>query len=192
MTTTITGFDSSLLVNYFQSQLTNSTQASSSASAALSATAAAKAASSATANDSPPWENFNPPAQEVQDANVLSIKNFLDTSNVPLSGGTTTDAKTEQDNQKLFSLYTAVNNLAYLAKMSQRSTATAGQIAGYNTRFQTGLQQVEDYISNTDFNNFSLQAAATSSSVTSTATVTLPASPIRAADRRGGPNLNVV
>ena len=174
MTTTITGFDSSLLVNYFQSQLTNSTQASSSASAALSATAAAKAASSATANDSPPWENFNPPAQEVQDANVLSIKNFLDTSNVPLSGGTTTDAKTEQDNQKLFSLYTAVNNLAYLAKMSQRSTATAGQIAGYNTRFQAGLQQVEDYISNTDFNNFSLQAAATSSSVTSTATVTLP------------------
>ena len=172
--TTITGFDSSLLVNYFQSQLTNSTQASSSASAALSATAAAKAANSATAHDNPPWENFSPPAQEVQDAKVLSLTNFLDTSNVPLSAGSTTDAKTEQDNQKLFSLYTAVNNLAYLAKMSQRSTATAGQIGGYNTRFQTGLQQIEDYISNTTFNNFTLQAAATSSSVTSTATVTLP------------------
>ena len=174
MTTTITGFDSSLLVNYFQSQLTSSAQASSSASAALNATAAAKAANSATANDSPPWEDFSPPAQEVQDANVLSIKNFLDTSNVPLSTGSTTDAKTEQDNQKLFSLYTAVNNLAYLAKMSQRSTATAGQIAGYNTRFQAGLQQIEDYIAKTSFNNFSLQAAATASSVTSTATVTLP------------------
>ncbi|HEY2032373.1 MAG TPA: SBBP repeat-containing protein [Rhizomicrobium sp.] len=174
MTTTITGFDSSLLVNYFQSQLTNSTAASANASAALSATAAAKAANSATANDSPPWEDFNTPAQEVQDAQVLGITNFLDTSKVPLSAGSTTDTKTEQDNQKLFSLYTAVNNLAYLAKMSQRSTATAGQIAGYNTRFQTGLQQVEDYISNTGFNNFSLQAAATSSSVSSTATVTLP------------------
>ncbi len=84
------------------------------------------------------------------------------------------DAKTEQDNQKLFSLYTAVSNLAYLAGMSNRSGMTAGQMAGFNTRFQDGLQQIRSYVSSADFNNFTLQAAAQSSSVTSTAGITLP------------------
>jgi hypothetical protein len=170
----ITGFDSSLLVNYFQSQITNGSLQSSSASTMLSATAAKKAANSATANDAPPWEDFSSPVQTAQDAKVLGITNFLDTSNVPLSAGSTKDAKTEQDNQKLFSLYTAVNNLAYLAKMSQRAGMTPGQIDGFNTRLQTGLQQVESYISSTTFNNFTLQAAATSSSVTSDAALPLP------------------
>jgi len=171
----ITSFDSSLLVNYFNSQIAAGSLQSGAASSMLSATAAKKAANSATANDAPPWEDFNTPAQEAQDAKVLGITDFLDTSNVPLSAGSTTDAKTEQDNQKLFSLYTAVNNLAYLAKMSQRSGMTAGQIDGFNTRLQTGLQQVESYIGSTTFNNFTLQAAATSSSVTSQATLPLPA-----------------
>lgn len=171
----IASFDSSLLVNYFNSQIASGSLQSSNASAMLSATAAKKAANSATANDAPPWEDFSSPEQETQDANVLGITNFLDTSKVPLSAGSTTDAKTEQDNQKLFSLYTAINNLSYLAKMSQRAGMTAGQIDGFNTRLQTGLQQVESYIGSTTFNNFTLQAAATSSSVTSDATLPLPA-----------------
>lgn len=172
MATTITGFDSSLLVSYFNSQITSNTTQS---GTLMSATAAKKAANSATANDEPPWETYTQPAQEAQDAKVLSITNFMDTSNVPLSAGSSTDTKTEQDNQKLFSLYTAINNLAYLAKMAQRSGMTPGQIDGFNTRFQTGLQQVENYVSSTTFNNFTLQAAATSSSVTSAATLPMPA-----------------
>ncbi len=91
-----------------------------------------------------------------------------------LTAGSTIDTKTEQDNQKLFSLYTAINNLAYLAKMAQSTTATAGQLQGYDTRFQTGLQQVESYLKSTTFNNYTLQSSATSASVTSTATVPLP------------------
>ncbi|HEY5337816.1 MAG TPA: hypothetical protein VIJ85_06415 [Rhizomicrobium sp.] len=174
MSSTITSFDPSLLVSYYQAKLSSSTLASQTAQANLSATAQAQAANSATAADSPPWENLNQPSAQVEDAQTLAITNFMDTSNVPLSAGSTTDAKTEQDNQKLFSLYTAVNNLAYLAKMSQSSTATSGQQEGYNTRFQTGLQQIESYLSSTTFNNFTLQSAATSSSVTSTATVPLP------------------
>jgi hypothetical protein len=173
MAITVPGFDSSLLVSYFNSQIASGT-AQSSASALLSATAAKKAANSATANDAPPWEDYSKVDQTAQDAKVLGITNFLDTSNVPLSAGTKSDAKTEQDNQKLFSLYNAVNNLSYLAKMAQRSGMTPGQIDGFNTRFQAGLQQIESYISSTSFNNFTLQAAATSSSVTSTATLPLP------------------
>jgi hypothetical protein len=105
------------------------------------------------------------------DAKVLSTTNFLDTSNVPLGATISSDQKTEQDNQKLFSLYTAVNTLAYIAKMGQRDGMTAGQLAGLNSRFQAGLGQVESYISNTDFNNFTLQAAAPSPSVTSSVVV---------------------
>ena len=75
---------------------------------------------------------------------------------MPLLSGSTADAKTEQDNQKLFALYTAVNNLAYLASMSQRNGMTSGHMAGYNTRFQAGLQQVESFISTETFNNFTL------------------------------------
>src|SRR3569623_468410 len=159
MAITVPGFDPSLLVSYFNSQIASGT-AQSSASALRSATAAKKAANSATANDAPPWEDYSKVDQTAQDAKVLGITNFLDTSNVPLSAGTKSDAKTEQDNQKLFSLYNAVNNLSYLAKMAQRSGMTPGQIDGFNTRFQAGLQQIESYISSTSFNNFTLQAAA--------------------------------
>src|SRR6202012_2303840 len=110
---------------------------------------------SATANDDPPWE-ITPAAQTVRDAQALSTTNFLSTTNVPLSAGTTTDSKMEQDNQKLFSLYNAVNTLSYLASMAGRDGMTSGQMTGINTRFQAGLAQVESYISNTDFNNFTL------------------------------------
>ena len=170
--TTISTFNSSLLVSYYQAQIASNTAGSSSHASSTSTSASSKP--SATAADNPPWENLSPPSQQAQDAKVLSITNFMDTSNVPLNAGSASDAKAEQDNQKLFSLYTAVNNLAYLASMAQRSTMTSGQLQGLNTRMQTGLQQVQSYLKSTSFNNFTLQAAATSSSVTSTATVPLP------------------
>jgi hypothetical protein len=158
----LTGFDPSTLLSYYQARLPV-------ASSSLSATQLAQAQNSATANDNPPWETTTAPAQEAHDAQVLAINNFVDTSDVPLSAGSTTDSKTEQDNQKLFALYTAVNNLSYLAGMSKRDGMTAGQMAGFNTRYQQGLQQVQDYVANTSFNNITLQASTPSSSVTSSA-----------------------
>jgi hypothetical protein len=165
----ITGLDSSVLLGFYQAQLS----ASPTAIAANNRLAAANAASQntgATANDDPPWNTPNT-NDAAQDAKVLSTTNYLDTSNVPLSAGATSDSKLEQDNQKLFSLYSAVNTLAYLAKMAQSPTATSGQLAGLNTRFQTGLAQVENYIGSTTFNNFGLQLATPAASVTSTASV---------------------
>lgn len=157
------GVDPSILLGFYQSKLPV-------APSTFSATAAQK--SSATANDAPPWE-ATLPGQEARDSQVLATTNFIDTSNVPVTKGTTTDAATEQDNQKLFALYTALNNLSYLASMSKRDGTTAGQLAGYNQRFQAGMQQVQSYIANTAFNNITLQASAPSSSVTSTAGVSL-------------------
>ena len=56
--------------------------------------------------------------------------------------------------------------LAYLAKMAQRGTATSGQLAGLNDRFQKGLDQVLQYVGSTNFNNFKLQSAKPSDTVT--------------------------
>ena len=160
----------SVLLSYYQAQQ-NDTPSAVAAASALS-TAATSQNNSATANDNPPW-NTPTPITAAQTAKVLSTTNYVDTTNVPLSPGATSDAKTEQDNQKLFSLYNAANTLSQLAVMAQSSTATSGQLAGLNARFQTGLTQVQQYLSSTTFNNFNLEAATPAASATSTATIGL-------------------
>src|SRR5476649_1966214 len=164
----IGGIDSSLLLGLYQSQLAASPSAIAAGNVQAAQFAASQNQNSATAKDNPPWNTPNT-NDAAQNAKVLGTTNFLNTSNVPLSAGASTDAKMEQDNQKLFSLYSAVNTLAYIAKMAQSSTDTSGQLAGLNNRFQTGLAQVQQYLGSTSFNNFNLQAAKPSASVTSTA-----------------------
>ena len=165
----IGGIDSSVLLGFYQSQLLASPSALAAARAQQQQFAASQK-TGATSNDNPPWNTPNT-NDAAQDAKVLGTTNFLDTSKVPLSAGATADSKMEQDNQKLFSLYSAVNTLAYLAKMAQSGTATSGQLAGLNDRFQTGLAQVQQYLTNTSFNNFNLQAAKPSDTATSTASI---------------------
>ena len=164
----LTGLDSSVLLGYYQTQLSSSPTAVAAQNQLSGATASQTP--KATAHDSPPWEKPSSNTN-AQTAKILSTTNFLDTSNVPLTAGATSDAKLEQDNQKLFSLYSAVNSLAYIAKLAQGSTETAGQLAGLNARFQTGLSQVSQYLSSTSFNNYTLQAATPAATTTSTATI---------------------
>ena len=108
-----------MLLGFYQSQLSASPSAIAAASAQQRTACRQPRKPGATAADNPPWNTPNTNDAK-QDAKVLSTTNFLDTSKVPLSAGATTDAKMEQDNQKLFSLYSAVNTLAYLAKMAQK------------------------------------------------------------------------
>jgi len=165
----MSGIDPSVLLGFYQSQLFSSPSSLAAARVQQQQFAAARK-TSATDNDNPPWNTPNANNAH-QDAKVLATTNFLDTSKVPLSAGATSDSKMEQDNQKLFALYNAVNTLAYLAKMAQSGTATSGQLVGLNDRFQTGLAQIEKYLGTTDFNNFNLQAAKPSDTLTSSATV---------------------
>ncbi|HKU55231.1 MAG TPA: hypothetical protein VJP60_07685, partial [Rhizomicrobium sp.] len=165
----ITGLDSSLLIGLYQAQLGASPSALAAASSQRAQLGSTQK-TGATANDNPPWNTPNT-NNAAQDAKVLGTTDFLDTSKVPLSSGATGDAKMEQDNQKLFALYSAVNTLAYIAKMAQRGTATSGQLAGLNDRFQAGLTQVQQYLASTSFNNFKLQSAKPSDTVTSTANI---------------------
>ncbi|MGZ5987441.1 MAG: beta strand repeat-containing protein [Rhizomicrobium sp.] len=159
---TFAGLDPNLLLSLFQAKQPVATAAQTTAAGTTTAK------TGATAKDLPPWQAPSP-SQQAQDAKVLATTNFLNTSNVPLGATTTADAKTEQDNQKLFSLYTAVNTLSYLAKIAGRDTTPSGQLASLNARFQQGLQQIQSFIANTTFNNFTLQAAAQTSNITSTA-----------------------
>ena len=165
----IGGLDPSVLLGFYQSQLINNPSTIAAASAQQQQFASSQN-KGATAADNPPWNTPNTNDAK-QNAKVLATTNFLDTSNVPLSSGASSDTKTEQDNQKLFSLYSAVNTLAYLAKMAQSGTATSGQLAGLNDRFQTGLSQIQQYLGTTSFNNFDLQAAKPSDTITSSATM---------------------
>jgi hypothetical protein len=162
----LTSFDPSLLLSYYNSKLP--------VAPGQQSLAPAQSANVATANDVVPWENLTPPAQQVEDAQILSLTNFIDLSKVPQSAGNNAGAKTEQDNQKLFALYQAVNNLAYLAGMSQRDAMTSGQLAGYDTRFQQGMAQVQNFIATQSFNNFTLQASAPSASVASQVSIPFP------------------
>jgi hypothetical protein len=162
----MSGIDPSLLMGFYQVRLMQSTAQPNFAS--LGATAAAK--KSATANEVTPW-SLRPPADSAQDAKVLSLTNFFDTSKVPLTPGSTEDSQKHQDNEKLFALYTAVNNLSYLAKMSQREDMTSGQQIGLNARFQSGIDQIKDFLAATKFNNFSLQQATPSAFAVSSVSV---------------------
>jgi len=107
---------------------------------------------------------------------VLSTTNFIDPDSTQLAAATSSDSKTAEDNQNLFTLYNAVNSLTQLAGIAQTPGATSGQLAGYDSRFQTGLQQVESFIKSTTFNNFTLQTQTPSASVTGSAAV--PFAPI--------------
>ena len=114
------------------------------------------------------------PVVQALDAQVLSTTNFIQPNTTPLVGSSGATKATQEDNQKLFTLFQGVSQLATLASMASQKGLTAGQLQGYNTRFQEGLQQVESYISGTTYNNLTLQAQAPSASVTSKAGVPLP------------------
>ncbi len=128
--------------------------------------AAAPKKNTATSNDKTPWSTPNK-NQTALDTSVLLLKNFVDTSKIPLHASTA-DTKAEQDNQKLFALYVGFYNLDHLAVMANRQGVTSGTLAGLNARFQTGLSQVESYLSSTSFNNLTLQAQKISDQTTST------------------------
>ena len=171
-TTSIVNFDSSILLGYYQAKLSAAAaNTSGQSSAATPPPAASSSKTSPAANDVTPWSSATATPQEQRDAQVLGTANFIDLSKVPILSGTTKDSLTEQDNQKLFALYNAVNKLSYLAVIAKRDGETTGQMTGLNTRFQAGLKQIENFISTATFNNFTLQAAAASSSTTGTASV---------------------
>ncbi|HTW34265.1 MAG TPA: hypothetical protein VMD53_06585 [Rhizomicrobium sp.] len=180
--------DSSSLLNYYSAQLqsiaANATQSASSNSQSSSSSSSGSGTSTSSSNSSfgssssassetPPWDVAQTLSTQAQNAQVLSTTNFIQQSTTPLVGSSSTSKATQEDNQNLFTLYQAVSKLSTLANIASQAGVTSGELAGYNAQFQTGLQQVESFISDTTFNNLTLQAQTPSASVTSTVGVPL-------------------
>lgn len=161
----VTAISSSSLLNYYASQINMSLVRSLSSS-----TASSTSSSDATSSDVAPWDEDDDESTIARDAEVLSMTDYVDTSNVPASA-VGDDGRLEQDNQKLFSIYNALDTLQYLAEMAGRDDVEDGVIAGYNSRFQDCLSQIEDYISSVTFNNLELQQAAVDSIATALAAI---------------------
>ncbi len=171
-TTTSPSINSTELLNYFTgSEAANLSRNSTSHSTSSNATS-----SSSASTQTPPWDEAQP-SQLAQNVAILSTTNFIDPTKSQLTAASSAaNSKMAEDNQNLFTLYNAVNSLSQLAAIAQQSGATTGQLAGYNSRFQAGLQQVESFVKSTTFNNFTLQTQTPSASVTGTAAV--PFAPI--------------
>jgi hypothetical protein len=172
--------DSTSLLNFYTAQLqtgVNNAVAEASASAQfLGSSQGTNGSSSSTSNASnqtPPWATPSTLTSQQQAAQILGTTNFIQSSTTPLVGVSGAAKTTAEDNQKLFTLWQAVNQLSQLAGLATQKGLTAGQATGYNTRFQAGLQQVESYIGSTTFNNLTLQAQTPSASTTGKAGVPL-------------------
>jgi len=121
----------------------------------------------------PPWDSSIPtPNDQTLDAQALATTPLFDLSGVSHAASTASQ-KLDQDNQKLFALYQALNRLAHIAAMASRDGTVGGQLTSLNTRLQDGLGQVRNFIASTSFTNLTLLPGAKSSSVISTATVPL-------------------
>lgn len=161
----MTVISSDTLLSYYSAKMTQSL---------LNSSAVAKATSSSSSSSSTtstaPWNESSTETTTQRDADVLSMTDYVDTSNVPASA-VGDSGRLEQDNQKLFSIYSALDTLSYLSQMASRKDTADGVIAGYNTRFQECLSQIEDYISTVTFNNLELQQAAVSTVASATASI---------------------
>jgi hypothetical protein len=167
---TLPTIDSTNLLNYFGAQ-----RGITAAAIAQHSANAWGTSSTTSAADTPPWDSTTQTNPNSLEAKVLGTTDFIQQSTTtPLVGGSSTSAEMQKDNQNLFTLYNAVSSLGTLAGIANQSGTTAGELAAYNTQFQTGLSQVESFIGSTTFNNFTLQAQNPSASVTSTASVPLP------------------
>lgn len=167
----LTGFDSSLLIGYYNSKVSANLVSSPAASAA--AKAAAQQSSTPKSTLTPPWDSsIATPSDQALDAQALAKTPYMDLSDVAKAANTP-GQKLDQDNQKLFALYQALNRLAYIASMATRDGMTSGQLNGLNTRFQDGLSQIQDFLSTATFNGLTMLPGSKSSSIVSTANVPL-------------------
>lgn len=162
----MTVISSDSLLGYYNSQLTTSLTRKLSAATSTSS----NGSTSSTSSSKTSLTSSSTLSTQQRDAKILSTTNYIDTSNVPASA-VGDSGRREQDSQKLYSLYDAIDKLSYLAQMASRKDTPDGVIAGYNTRFQDCLSQIEDYVKKTTFNNLQLQQAAMSAVATATASL---------------------
>ncbi len=139
---------------------TNSTTDTSAAGSALSVlggstSSASGSSSSSTAatNPAPPWSGSTAATTNALVQSVLNGGKFIDPNAAKLSvaGGTST---TNQNYKDLFALYQGLSALNGIATNASASSVGATQLSQLNKAFQTGMQQVQSFLSSDPFSGF--------------------------------------
>ena len=178
----IIGFDSSALLNYY-------------AVKSFSTSSLRGLASSQTQRQTPPWDlSIKKVPQERADAVARSNDPYFDPKDRSLfskTGGETSSQsqlaallKTTlardslsargnptlaADNNKLFALYNAINRLDTIAKMANETLS--GLRPGLDRDYQSGLDQVMEFLKDAEFSNLAVLTGKKSSAVTGTGTI---------------------
>ena len=168
---TMPSLDSSVLLSYYNAQLTTSVTSAVNAPVA-SRQPHRRAASSATRADNPPWSTYKQPAQEIRDAQVLGSPISSIPPNVPKSAGSTRRHQDRAGQSETLLALHGGQQPRLSRQDGQRDGITDGQRAGYDTRFQSGLAQVQDFIARPRASTISpCRPARRSPSVTSSVSV---------------------
>lgn len=139
---------------------TNSTTDTSAAGSALSALGgstprASGSASTSTASTrpAPPWSGSTAATTNTLVQSVLNGGKFIDPNAAKLSvaGGTAT---TNQNYKDLFALYQGLSALNGIAANASAPNVGPTQLSQLNKAFQTGLQQVQSFLSSNPFSGF--------------------------------------
>ncbi|TNE67915.1 MAG: hypothetical protein EP335_00100 [Alphaproteobacteria bacterium] len=100
----------------------------------------------------PPWQQ----TEETQTLNeqirkVRELTQFIDLSDKSLKA-----VSNDPDKQATFALYKALNNLRILAEYASQDATTTSSLARLNTQFQSGLSEIQDFLSSASLNKLDL------------------------------------
>jgi hypothetical protein len=135
------GFDMSVLTNYYRAKLpvAPSAQTSRSKPPPVSVQFA-------------PWFQKSPLTTNIAKLNdAMATKSFVDLTDASIN-----KPGVDNDHKKLFALYKGLVRLQALANRSSEDTVLAGERNGLNTRFQAGLQEIRTFLSEKGFDDLSV------------------------------------
>ncbi len=99
-----------------------------------------------------PWDQNSAnatPISKLRDA--LTASSFVD-----VRDGSFDRVGVDQEYKKLFALYTGLSRLQALAARASEDNTALAELTGLNRRFQTGLTEVNKYLTSTTFNDLTL------------------------------------
>lgn len=159
----MSGIDASLLTSYYSAKIGVSQSSSSSGSSSSSSTQTNSPTGQSYAPTAP-WSGGTSMASESElVTKVLSGSKFINSNAV-----TSNVSGSSPDYTKLFTLYQALNALEGLASKAQDSSTSAQTLATIQRRFAAGMNEVGEYISDTDYDHVALTEGTLTSNLQST------------------------
>ena len=185
----LTGFDPSVLLNYYAVKLTPGASPGVASHARQTQTRVV-----------PPWDlsikklpqekadvaaRSGDPYFDPKDRSLLAkvdgpanadsqLAALLQTTLAHRSAGASDNPGLDADNNRLFALYKALNRLDSIARMANREETTNGRRPGLNGDFQNGLKQIVDFVKKAEFNNLTVLPNAKASTTQSAVAIAYP------------------